>query len=150
MLPLRLPRALPVVVVALFVILVFHSSVANEELHLGGIDEAITPHDASIKEGSGSGSHAPVGDASAHDDTLAAWARSRLEQLQQQQQQQQHDNSENSDFSAHVLSLLNSDAESFTSPVDMRDLFYADAARAEVITPQPSFPPRIRSTLPTG
>ena len=146
MLPLRLPRALPVVVVALSVILVFHSSLANEELHLGGIDEAITPHDASIKEGSSSGSHDPVGDASAHDDALAAWTRSRLEQLQQQQ----HDNSENSDFSAHVLSLLNSDSESFTSPEDMRNLFYADAARAEVITPQPSFPPRIRSPLPTG
>ena len=144
MLPLRLPRAPPVVVVALSVILLFHSSLANEELHLGGIDEAITPHDASIKEGSGSGSNAPVGDASSHDDALAAWARSRIEQLQQ------HDNSENSDFSAHVLSLLNSDAESFTSPEDIRDLFYADAARAEVTTPQPSFPPRIRSTLPTG
>lgn len=147
MLPLRLPRAPPVVVVVLSVVLLFHSSLANEELHLGGIDEAITPHDGIIKEGSGSGSHAPVGDASAHDDALAAWTRSRLEQLQQQQQ---HDNSEKSDFSAHVLALLNSDSESFTSPEDMRNLFYADAARAEVISPQQSFLRRIRSTLPAG
>jgi hypothetical protein len=146
MLPLRLPRAPPVVVVALSVILLFHSSLANEELHLGGINEAITPRDGIIKEGSGRGSHAPVGDASAHDDALAAWTLSRLEQLQQQQ----HDNSEKSDFSAHVLALLNSDSESFTSPEDMRNLFYADAARAEVISPQQSFLRRIRSTLPAG
>ncbi len=116
---------------------------ANAASHFGG-EEFVDSYGISSVDGSSSDASAPVQDATSDADAVAKWARSRLGELQQQQQQHNHaaptletpspphEDLDYSTSSSRLLELLNSDSESFSSPEDYRNLFYSDAARAEV------------------
>ncbi len=123
---------------------------ANAASHFGdsAVEEFVDSYGVSSEGGSSSDARAHVQDATSDADAVAKWARSRLGELQQQQQQQQqqhnhaaptletppppHEDLDYSTSSSRLLELLNSDTESFSSPEDYRNLFYSDAARAEV------------------
>ena len=118
---------------------------ANAASHFGdsAVEEFVDSYGVSSVGGSSSDERARVQDATSDADAVAKWARSRIGELQQQQQHNHaaptletpsppHEDLDYSTSSSRLLELLNSDTESFSSPEDYRNLFYSDAARAEV------------------
>jgi hypothetical protein len=142
--PLRVhPCCSSVIVVALAIILVWHSALANDALHVGSIDEKSTLQHSSFKDDHSSDTPGPLPSAAAgDDDDVVTWARGRLSQLREQRKDTAatsppppvDDRPGSFELSANLIELLNSDSEAFTSPEDIRNLFYSDAARAEVQT----------------
>ena len=119
-------RNYPAIVIALALIAVCQNAHADQGQHADTNAEAVPLEAASLDY---SNSH--VDTESDGDSEVVKWAKVRLKQLELQPDNGDANpltNQENLDF----RSMMNADSESLLSPEALRDLFYADAARAEV------------------
>ncbi len=112
------------IIIALAIIAVCHNAHADEG-QLGDANNETMPLESTILHDSNS-SHANVLTATDGDSEVVKWAKARLKQLELQ------DADDANHETMNLRSMMNSDSESLTSPEALRDLFYADAARAEV------------------
>ena len=122
-------RHYPAIVIALALIAVCQNAHADQGQHAAANAETEPLEAASLDDINRSGSH--VDTESDGDSEVVKWAKIRLKQLELQPDNGDANpltNQENLDF----RSVMNSDSESLLSPEALRDLFYADAARAEV------------------
>ena len=119
-------RSYPAIVIAFALIAVCQNAHADQGQHADTNAEAVPLEAASLDN---INSH--VDTKSDGDSEVVKWAKVRLKQLELQPDNGDANpltNQENLDF----RSMMNSDSESLLSPEALRDLFYADAARAEV------------------
>ena len=108
-----------------------------QETDAGWMDDAVVEEVLPLGDLSGGGGSDAGAESSGQidgdNDTMMAWARARLKELQQQHGHQSSSLPPQTPTSSpqDLLSVLASHSDSFTSPEDIRNLFYSDAARAE-------------------
>lgn len=144
MLPCALARSPVIIAVALAIIIAACTCAASiQEPQRNQIDEALSLDAASDADGTnravpaGSEAH-----AAPSDDAMANWALVRMRELQQQREQEASAPASHSASTSHdnldFRSYSTPDSVSVASPEDIRNLFYSDAARAEVTPPSHS------------
>jgi hypothetical protein len=135
--PFALPSSRITIAIALTIIAACSCAPANQEPQISQIAEAL-----SFDNGDGTANDVVRAPAAApgDDEAMSKWARTRMQELQQDHDQQASKNTSRSSSSPHenldFRSMLRPDsASSVASPEDIRNLFYSDAARAEVPPP---------------
>jgi hypothetical protein len=133
MLPLALPRSRVRIITALAFIAACNCALVQQESDFGQADKLNSLDEAIVNDGSVVDAAAA---ASGKDEAMATWARKRVQELQQQRDHEAVSPESHRASAAHenldFQSMLNVHSDSAASPEDIRNLFYSDAARAEV------------------